>query len=469
MNSIFIRSSRLTTAAVLAAYTLVAGAVYFGIDRYLQRHIDAALNTKASVFAALLHRDEAMLEFEFEDDLMPEYSRKRAPEYFELCLNDGSVFRRSLSLGTDDLADLGQPIEDRSSPWDIRLPDGRHGRAVTMLVRPQLEKEGELIGESDEPPMRLTLAQGLEDLDAVRRALSIGLILGGVALSVIVVLSIRWSLARGLAPLTQLAKEVDAVTPETLDVEFSTSHDTHELAGIRWRLDELIERLGSALERERRFTSAAAHELRTPLAELKTLAQVCARWPEEHELRGRLPQDVLALAGRMQNTVESLLTFARALESSAPRELQAIDFSQVLTRLLEARPVEQRKRITASIEPALLARADATLIESVLRNLIDNAIAHAPAASGITLRARRDGEWVLFECENGRGELEQRDLTHLFEPFWRKDSSRHGDAHAGLGLALVDAWVRSWGGRISAELVADERVRFSLRLPRASD
>ncbi|MEO6708768.1 MAG: hypothetical protein ABIP42_04275, partial [Planctomycetota bacterium] len=117
MNSIFVRSSRLTTAAVLGAYALVAGGVYFGIDRYLEQLVDDALNTKSSVFAALLHRDEERLEFEFEETLMPEYSRKHAPEYFELCNNDGSVFRRSSSLGTSDLQDLADTMEDGRTSW----------------------------------------------------------------------------------------------------------------------------------------------------------------------------------------------------------------------------------------------------------------------------------------------------------------------------------------------------------------
>lgn len=470
MNSIFVRSSRLTTVAVLAAYAVVAGAIYFGIQRYLEQQVDEELNTKASVLATLVHRDHEQLEFEFDDTLMPEFSRKDSPEYFEVRRSDGSVLERSASLGARNLEDLTHNPETGRSSWDIRLPDGRHGRAVAMQFRPQVEQEGDLTGVPIEAPMRLVLAQGQESLDSVRTALRTGLLLGGVALSVLVVVSIRWTLARGLAPLTELAKEVDAVTPETLDVEFSTRDDVRELSSIRSRLDELIERLGSALERERRFTSAAAHELRTPLAELKTLGQVSARFPEEHELRARLPQDVLALTARMQNTVESLLAFARATKPGGRREVERVDLSLAISRLLEgARPLasEQKKSIAASIEPGLFMHGDPTLIESVLRNLLDNAIAHAPEQTSISVRARRENEWILIETENGRGELEARDLPRLFEPFWRKDPSRQGDAHAGLGLALVDAWVRSWEGTIRAEFAPNDAVRFSLRLPAA--
>ena len=73
----------------------------------------------------------------------------------------------------------------------------------------------------------------------------------------------------------------------------------------------------------------------------------------------------------------------------------------------------------------------------------------------------------MVELENGRGEIEERDLARMFEPFWRKDPARHGDAHAGLGLALVEAWVRSWNGTIAAEIVRGETLRFTLRLPAA--
>jgi two-component system sensor histidine kinase QseC len=255
-----------------------------------------------------------------------------------------------------------------------------------------------------------------------------------------------------------------------LDVEFSSTNDVRELVGIRSRLDELIERLGSALERERRFTSAAAHELRTPLAELKTLAQVSDRWPEDHELRGRVPRDVLALTARMQNTVESLLSFARATRESPDSNTERVDLSSMLSRLVESNAPgagEGRARISSSIEPALIASRDPTIIESVLRNLLDNAIAHGGKTSPISVRARRDGDSIVVEMENARGDLSESDLRHLFEPFWRKDSSRHGDRHSGLGLALVDAWVKSWGGTIRAELVAPDLVRFSLRLPGA--
>ena len=470
MNSIFVRLSRLTTATVLVAYGIVAGSIYGGIVRFLERGVDESLHTKASVLATLVRQDGERLEFDFDDALMPEFSRRDLPEYFELRRQNGRVFERSLSLGALDLVDPQHDPAVAHSSWDIRLPDGRHGRAVAIDVVPQEEEDDEQASPVQEERMRLVLAQGQEQLDSVRGALGTGLVIGGLALALIVTLGIRWALARGLAPLTELAREVDAVTPDALDVEFAARNEVRELAGIRSRLGELVARLGSALERERRFTSAAAHELRTPLAELKTLAQVCERWPEEQELRARMPKDVLQLSARMQATVDSLLAFARAHKASAAAPVSAVDATSMITRLLtaqEPRIQERKLSIHASIAENLAVAAEPTLLESVLRNLLDNAVSHAPAGTAIGLSASRVGPWVIVVTENDSGGVGNADLPHLFEPFWRRDSARHDGSHSGLGLALVDAWVRSWGGSLSAELVAGERLRFQLRLPAA--
>ena len=142
----------MTTIAVLVAYALVATSTYFGIARYLERRVDEALDTKAHVMATLVHRDGERLEFEFDDSLMPEFSRTRSPEYFELRLADGSVFERSLSMGLGRRLDSEQPPKTDRVAFDIRLPDTRHGRAVAIPVNPQSEIDGELIGESYEEP-----------------------------------------------------------------------------------------------------------------------------------------------------------------------------------------------------------------------------------------------------------------------------------------------------------------------------
>ena len=470
MNSIQGRLSRNTIATLLVLYALVAGAIYVGIAGFLEARIDNELRTKASVMATLVHMDDSRLEFEFDDRLMPEYSRAHLPEYFELRRANGSVFEQSLSIGEgDNVGPLVDPGVERTAR-DIRLPDGRHGRALALTVFPQIERDGDLVGATDGEPLRLVLAQGLEQLDSVSGALSAGLILGGVTLVLLVALALRWSLARGLKPLIALARQVETVTPDSLDVDFSTADDVRELAGIRTRLDELVGRLGSALERERRFTSAAAHELRTPLAELKTMAQVAQRFPEDHELRARLPSEALALAARMQNTVESLLAFARASKNGNAADAPRSNVSATLTRLVEEQSSRANggpARVQATIEPELFVHADPTLVESVLRNLLDNALAHSPKLGSIVLRAGSKAGQIEVELENPRGELTERDLGRLFEPFWRKDVSRHGDAHSGLGLALVDAWVKSWGGTIQADLVPPDLIRFSLYLPNA--
>ena len=151
------------------------------------------------------------------------------------------------------------------------------GRAsgVWAFPTPELGEEPPKGYEMDAPENRLlfVLAWSREDLDRTLRVLLIGYILMGLGLAVGLVLIIRFAVGRSLLPLNRVANETSAIDPADLTHRFQTDLIPGELMPVCSRLNDLLERLESAFQRERRFNQDVSHELRTPLAELRTLAK----------------------------------------------------------------------------------------------------------------------------------------------------------------------------------------------------
>ena len=203
-----------------------------------------------------------------------------------------------------------------------------------------------------------------------------------------------------------------------------------------------------AIRRERAFTRAAAHELKTPLAVLRTHAEAL-REDIDPAKRGQYLDTVVAESDRMAALVGSLMDLAR-LESGGKVEREPLDLADLvengaarLSLLAEEKNIELRTQLA----PASML-GDRLRLEEVVDNLADNALRHCTPGGAVTVSLAQKGRRITLTVDNDGAPIPQKHLDRLFEPFYRGDEGRsRADGGTGLGLAIVRAAVEAHGGR----------------------
>ena len=463
MNSI---QRRLIRTLILIVPTLAAMSgviIYVYCRSRLIAQFDRALLTQArSIANSLMREGNGGLEFYFVEADHPEFRRKEHPDYFEIWRGDGSVFRKSQSLGATDLPKLtpGNPAPVVSA---IMHANGAPIRATTFQVVPHLDLDDVPRPRGSPPvanePLLLVVASNPHSLFETLSTIASALAIAGVVLAVSIVGAVIVAVRRGLAPLRDLALQADAIDAESLHQRLSQDALPLELSPLAQKLNELLARLEGAFRRERSFASAAAHELRTPIAELRSLAEVSLRWPEESNSQQNV-KDTLKIAQRMESLVKALMTIVRSDGRPQTVRLVAVDLDalvQELWRHYQLR-AEQRKltfSFASTEQPVVIT--DALMIRAVLDNLISNAVSHTPIGGDIEIRLKHCAGQLQVVIENGCEGLAADDLPRLFEPFWRKDDSRTGGEHFGLGLSLVASYATALGIPVQAKLQSPQR------------
>lgn len=224
-------------------------------------------------------------------------------------------------------------------------------------------------------------------------------------------------------------------------------------------------RLEEQLSRERAFTRAAAHELKTPLAVLRTHAEAL-REDIAPARRGEYLDVVLDESDRMAALVGSLLELSRMEEGGAlHREVLAMDalVRAVFDRL--ALPLERKGlHLKLNLEPGQVF-GDRARLESAVENLASNALRYTPEGGEVSVRLERAGGWLRLAVDNDGPSLTTQELAHLFEPFYRGDAARsRTTGGTGLGLAIVRTAAAAHGGTCWAENRAGG-VRIWMELP----
>ena len=204
-----------------------------------------------------------------------------------------------------EIGKSGKPPEsDAARIREAKLGDGRPARFYIQRFFPKGDKKGRF---KDLYLLVASPAQGLHmEFALLGTVLAVA---GGLALLLMVPL-VRIGLGRGLQPLDQLSRQLRGIRPENLDQRLDTVRLPAELVPVAVSLNEWLSRLEASFERERRFSSHAAHELRTPLAELKSMAELGATWPEE-ATSGRCAE-MVTVANEMEVLLEKLSLLARA-------------------------------------------------------------------------------------------------------------------------------------------------------------
>lgn len=437
---------------------LTAGGVlaYRAMHAAVQAEFDYSLCTKADDFAALIEMEHDRYEIEFSDRRMPEFERKDKPEYFMVRQRSGEVIARSASLGSAELAFPDKIPAGHAESYGMVLPDGRAGRAAVV----SMEIGGRLID--------LTVARDTSHLNHLFVLMASGFC-GAICLMLAVLaFGLNILVSRGLRPLDQFACQVVDIDSTHLDVRFAGEKLPAELQPVASQLDRMLDRIETALHRERYLTSAIAHELFTPIAELRSLTEVVLKWPDDTAAVLSLASQAHDIALQMQDVVNALLALSRC-DAGLQRVCTApVDLSGLIDKFRIR--MDQKlltKRIVAfwSITPGCIVHTDPGMLDVVLSNIFVNASEYVPIEGMFECRLDEQVGACVIMVSNTQQNLTTDDLPHLFEPMWRKDAARAGTFHSGLGLAVAKRFADLLKIKLTVVLPASGRFEIKAVIP----
>ncbi|KUL20935.1 sensor histidine kinase [Streptomyces regalis] len=289
---------------------------------------------------------------------------------------------------------------------------------------------------------------------AVKTALTVMLI--GFPLLLGVVGAVTWLVTRrALRPVEGIRSEMAAITASEDLARRVPVPDTHdEVAHLALTTNETLAALQTSVERQRRFVADASHELRSPIASLRTQLEVGAAHPELLDLDGAVEDTV-----RLQGLAADLLLLARLDAGERPADTR-FDLGAVARG-----EAEGRAGVTVDAQVVTVAGSRGQ-IGRVLTNLLDNAQRHARSA--VTVTVRKGGAWAVVAVADDGDGVAEADRERIFERFVRLDEARsRDDGGAGLGLAIArDVAVRH-GGSLTVGRASAGGALFELRLPQA--
>lgn len=275
-----------------------------------------------------------------------------------------------------------------------------------------------------------------------------------------------WLAGRALLPLRQVQRAADQVGGRTLGVRVPQP-DTHdEVASLAQALNKMLDRLEGSFETQRRFTSDASHELRTPVTAISGHASYLLRRTSPTEQQSESLNIIRSEADRLTGLISSLLELARSdsgVTQLHPQPVLAQPFLGDIAR--ELRPLAQAQAATLSAEgQEVTFLADPDRLKQVLLNLVSNAL--KAGARHVRLVSSQDGQEVQLAVHDDGPGIAPEHLPKLFDRFYRVDESRARDVGgSGLGLSIVKAIVDAHGGRIWVESQVGDGTSVYVRLP----
>jgi two-component system heavy metal sensor histidine kinase CusS len=245
-----------------------------------------------------------------------------------------------------------------------------------------------------------------------------------------------------------------------------------EIGRLAQSFNTMADRLEASFSTQKRFVSDAAHELRTPLASMKTSVTGALGSERNPEDQQKLLEFMSGRIDHMESLVNDLLFLSRVDEGKFKQEETRLDLSQVLRESEEAfRYLFEDKGISFSseIEPELFVKGDRKLMLRVISNLLDNAAKNTPAGGRVSLQASaKDNNIVVSISDTGRG-IPQEYIDHIFDRFYKVPGSPDGSNGYGLGLAICKSIVAASGGTISVESEPGKGSVFTIKLLRSEN
>ena len=383
----------------------------------------------------------------------------------------GQMLPRPASAGEADLRDLAIAVWNRQGQLllvdreGVQLP--RRADA-TGFVDMTLGGEPWRVYYLQSPNGDWLVAAGQrgDERDELVRDLVAGQLVPWLLVLPVLLLAMAWSVRRALRPVHVLTAELQGRGADDLR-PVPVTQAPQELQPMLQAMNGLFTRIESTLERERRFTADAAHELRTPLAVLRAQWDVLRRATGEDE-RHRAEAQLNAGMDRMDRLVTQMLALSRLESTDRLPQARALQWTPLVEQALsDVLPLAERRRIELDCDwpaagtPPMPLQGDADLMTVLLRNLLDNAVRYAPEGSTVRLRFGAD----RLAIENDGAALPPDVLAQLGQRFRRVDGQ--AESGSGLGVSIVQriaalhGLTLRYGTQADGQGVVAELVRFS--------
>lgn len=435
----------------VAAWFGMRASVYHAVDDELQDRVRGVTRFMTDQISAL-SISEIRDEFREHSILGP------GGDLFQVCDRGGQWLYRSV------------PLENAGVR--IALPDSLpHPRFEDFQVEGNAVRFYSERITVDGKPYTVQVAAPMNEAYEALERFRLILILAAPVLLVLASAGGYWLSTRALAPVDAISQAAQRISIENLADRLDVPKTGDQLQRLSETLNAMLARLESSVQRMKQFTADASHELRTPVALIRTTAEVAVqRRDREAGQYLQALDEVLEEAERTSQVVDSLMLLARADSAREVIEWTTSDMRSIVRSAIEQGEKLARNRgltLSANVSQAPIEiQADAEALRRALLVLIDNAVKYTPVGGNVNVGLEKhDGIAVVSIADTGIG-ISEGDMPHIFDRFWRADKARSREqGGAGLGLSIAKWIVEEHGGSIEVQSKPGKGSLFEVRFP----
>jgi heavy metal sensor kinase len=370
---------------------------------------------------------------------------------------DGSLIQLRDSSGRVLLPVDGDPLFVNVADGYRTLP--RKGRTLRIFTA-DIRYEGQTY--------TATVGASLERVQAIVRDFRNLLFATAPGVLLIACLGGFWLSRRALRPVDEITQMARSISVTSLSRRLPVPRTGDEIQRLSEAWNDLLVRLDAAVGRIHQFTADASHELRTPVALIRSTAELMLRRERTPDEYRRALADIQSEAERMTGLTGSMLELARDDAGSQKLPLRSIDLNTVVRQVVElSAPFAEQKGVellaSMTSKPAV-ARANDAGIRRLLLILIDNALKYTPVAGNVKVSTTENGRDIILAVEDSGPGIDPQALPHIFERFYRASEARNGGG-AGLGLSIAQTIARAHGSTVEVRSSPGAGSRFEITLP----
>ena len=441
--------------ALLLVLTIISICFLYQIRHHLQQRADIELMEEIGEV------EEEMQRFANRQELTQELTRRFSVHshfYFQLFEQDGNSIFQSRFLTQLDLPTPLDPSKMRGAQFqNIDLKDLGSFRQLSMAIR-----------DSESRPMLLRAFVSRASLEIdFRRYIWMLLTLVPIGFLASLTASYFWA-SKALSPIKKLNDTAKSISANGHLERLFVANPSDEIGELSITLNQAFDRIAKNIDYMQRFTSDAAHELRTPVAIMKAEAEVMLRYPRNAEEYKAVVEATLFEMQRLESIVEQLLTLSRHDSQTQALPMEEVPISALIRDVVERlEPMAKSKKIELKIHElqAFEVYGDDIGLSQLFFNLIENAIKFTPEEGMVSVAATTSsGETTIEIADTGIG-IATDTLPRVFDRFYRADDSRSKYRGAGLGLAICKSIAEIHRGSIRVASELGKGSQFFVTLP----